>query len=378
MSKWKEYRLEDFAVINPTERIPKGTIAKKIPMEIIQPFTKRISGYSKEKYNGGVKFKNGDTLMARITPSLENGKTSYVHILDEDEIGFGSTEFIVLREKENVSDKHFLYYLAISPTIRFTAIKSMTGSSGRQRVQTDVVKEHVFDAPEIEEQRAIASVLSSLDHKIALLHRQSQTLEQMAETLFRQWFPANAGQVVEEADEEWEDGFLGDILKFNYGKSLPTKKRSGVGYPVYGSSGITDYHAEYLVEGPGIVTGRKETLGVVMYSFDSFYPIDTTFYITNNRESSNLLFDYFLLKKLNLSDMNTDSAVPGLNRGNAEGIEVSIPPQRLIEEFESIAEPIFQKIKSNQTQIRTLTALRDTLLPKLMSGEVRVQLEENN
>jgi type I restriction enzyme S subunit len=106
--EWKEYKLEDFADINPTESVPKGTVAKKIPMEFIQPFTKRIPDYLQEEYKGGVKFRNGDTLMARITPSLENGKTSYVDILDEDEIGFGSTEFIVLREKENVSDKHFL------------------------------------------------------------------------------------------------------------------------------------------------------------------------------------------------------------------------------------------------------------------------------
>src|SRR5690606_6674949 len=123
MSEWKPYRLDDFASVNPTERIPKGIIAKKIPMEVIQPFTKRIPEYFHEEYKGGVKFRNGDTLMARITPCLENGKTSYVDILEQNEIGFGSTEFIVLREKENISDKQFIYYLAISPTIRFTAIK---------------------------------------------------------------------------------------------------------------------------------------------------------------------------------------------------------------------------------------------------------------
>src|SRR5690625_1510342 len=104
-SEWKEYKLKDFARINPTERIPKGTIAKKIPMEFVQPFTKRIPNYLLEEYKGGVKFRNGDTLMARITPSLENGKISFVDILDEDEIGYGSTEYIVLRAKDNISDK---------------------------------------------------------------------------------------------------------------------------------------------------------------------------------------------------------------------------------------------------------------------------------
>ncbi len=110
MSNWKKYKLKDFAVINPTERLPKGTVAKKVAMEVLQPFTKKIPSFSLEEYKGGVKFRNGDTIMARITPSLENGKTSYVDILDEGEIGFGSTEFIVFREKENISDKHFIYY----------------------------------------------------------------------------------------------------------------------------------------------------------------------------------------------------------------------------------------------------------------------------
>ena len=110
MSEWNEISIEEIATINPPESLPKGTLAKKVAMETLQPFTKKISSFSIEKYAGGAKFRNGDILIARITPSLENGKTAFVDILDEDEIGFGSTEFIVLREKENKSDKHFLYY----------------------------------------------------------------------------------------------------------------------------------------------------------------------------------------------------------------------------------------------------------------------------
>jgi len=188
MGEWKEIVLDKVAIINPTESLIKGTKAKKIAMTILQPFTKKVLSYSMEECNGGMKFRNGDTLVARITPCLENGKTVFVDILDDEEIGFGSTEYIVLREKQNVSDKHFLYYFAISPEFRDVAILSMTGSSGRQRVQTDVVRNHLFSLPPLPEQKAIASVLSSLDDKIDLLHRQNKTLEAMAETLFRQWF----------------------------------------------------------------------------------------------------------------------------------------------------------------------------------------------
>lgn len=100
-------------------------------MDNLEPFNKKIYSFNVESFKGGSKFKNGDTLLARITPCLENGKTAFVDFLENNEIAFGSTEFIVLREKENIRDKHFLYYLARSEKFRETAIKSMTGSSGR-------------------------------------------------------------------------------------------------------------------------------------------------------------------------------------------------------------------------------------------------------
>jgi type I restriction enzyme S subunit len=134
------------------------------------------------------KFQNGDTLFARITPCLENGKCTYVDILDNNEVAFGSTEFIVLREKLNVSTSQFIYYLAISPDFRDIAIQLMTGSSGRQRVETNALKEKLFLLPTLPSQRAIAEVLSSLDDKINLLTRQNATLEALAQTYFRQWF----------------------------------------------------------------------------------------------------------------------------------------------------------------------------------------------
>ena len=109
MSEWKLSILDEIAYINPTERLAKGEPAKKVAMELLQPFTKRVSGFSIEPYNGGMKFRNGDTIIARITPCLENGKTAYIDILENNEIGFGSTEYIVLREKEDISDKQFIY-----------------------------------------------------------------------------------------------------------------------------------------------------------------------------------------------------------------------------------------------------------------------------
>ena len=169
-----KYKLGDVSIINPRETIKKGNIAKKVDMAVLQPFTRKIPSFELLEYKGGTKFRNGDTIMARITPCLENGKTSQVSILDDNEIGFGSTEYIVFRAKEGISDCNFLYYLVCSDIVRDPAIKSMVGSSGRQRVQTDVIQNLEIDLPSFETQKQIASILSALDDKIELNNRINQ------------------------------------------------------------------------------------------------------------------------------------------------------------------------------------------------------------
>lgn len=141
-SEWQWVKAKDFMEFNPRESLSKGTLAKKVGMDKIEPHSKEIYEYELDNFKSGTKFRNGDTLMARITPCLENGKISQVNFLDnDDEIGFGSTEFIVFREKEGISDKDFIYYLVQSDFFKNPAIKSMVGSSGRQRVQRDVIED---------------------------------------------------------------------------------------------------------------------------------------------------------------------------------------------------------------------------------------------
>ncbi|MEB7470781.1 restriction endonuclease subunit S [Enterococcus faecium] len=166
MNRWKQTRLDEFIDFNPRESIPKGKLVKKIAMDKIEPYTRDIDEYELLEFKGGTKFKNGDTLMARITPSLENGKTAKVNLLDDDEIGFGSTEFIVARAKAGISDADFIYYTLSRPDIREIAIKSMAGSSGRQRVQLDVLKNYEVHLPDLIEQQKIAEILKVLDDKI--------------------------------------------------------------------------------------------------------------------------------------------------------------------------------------------------------------------
>ena len=166
-SEWTEKKLSEIVRFNPTETIKKGSLAKKIAMEKLQPFCRDIPGYETAEYSGGTKFRNGDTIMARITPCLENGKTANVNILSENEVGFGSTEYIVFRSIDGLSDSDFIYYLVCSPFVREPAIKSMVGSSGRQRVQTDVLEKLALSVPPLNEQIQIGAVLRALDDKIA-------------------------------------------------------------------------------------------------------------------------------------------------------------------------------------------------------------------
>ena len=128
-------KLKDFVIFNPKEKLVKNEIYRKISMDQITPFTRYIKSENFESYKGGSKFKNGDTIFARITPCLENGKTCFVNSLNNDEIAFGSTEFIIVRAKQGISLPLFVFYLFTTEKIRSKAIISMTGSSGRERVQ---------------------------------------------------------------------------------------------------------------------------------------------------------------------------------------------------------------------------------------------------
>ncbi|HIE9829660.1 TPA: restriction endonuclease subunit S [Klebsiella variicola subsp. variicola] len=275
---------------------------------------------------------------------------------------------ITLRGYKNILDNKFLKYWLQSEQGQYE-LESRASGTTVFGIKSSVLKKIPISLPPYNEQVAISSVLYSIDEKIDLLHRQNKTLESMAETLFRQWFD-------NEQQDNLKEGKLSDILSLKYGKALKQENRSGEGFPVVASGGIVGFHNEYLVNAPGIVIGRKGTLGKVYYMYENFYPIDTSYYIESKIKNSKLYYEYFLLKSLDFENMNSDSAVPGLNRDSAMSSSITLPSCEMIVNFNNFCEDFFNKIKINSTQINTLETLRDTLLPKLMSGEVRVQYAE--
>lgn len=154
-------KLDEFIKFNPKESLSKGKCFKCVDMASLKPFTRKPDHFI-SIYKNGSKFRNGDTIMARITPCLENGKTSYINFLQQNEVAFGSTEFIVARAKTNVSLPLFIYYLLCSNRIREIAIGSMTGSSGRERVQQISLNEIEIPAYSISFQQHIVDTTSSL------------------------------------------------------------------------------------------------------------------------------------------------------------------------------------------------------------------------
>src|SRR3989338_1320069 len=216
IGEWEEAVFSEAIDVNPKRELKKGQSAKCVSMIDIEPFKRKISNFSIKEFKGGSKFRNKDTLFARITPCLENGKTAFVDILDNGEIGFGSTEFIVLSAKEEKTDSYFVYYLSRSPEIRKVAIKSMTGTSGRQRVENEVFDTIIINLPPVSEQSSIAKILSDLDSKIELNQQMNKTLESICHAIFKHWFvdfefPNEKGKPYKSSGGKMVDSELGKI-----------------------------------------------------------------------------------------------------------------------------------------------------------------------
>jgi type I restriction enzyme S subunit len=179
---WHEGRVEDLIDFNPKEKLSKGNLATYVEMAHLPTQGPSINHWEKREFKSGTKFRNGDTLFARITPCLENGKTAFVDILEDDEVAWGSTEYIVMRSKKWVPSA-FSYVLARHSPFRETAQKSMTGTSGRQRAQADVISDFKIALPPNDIFNAYADLIEIWFQKIRMNARENRTLAELRDTL---------------------------------------------------------------------------------------------------------------------------------------------------------------------------------------------------
>ncbi|WP_305091851.1 restriction endonuclease subunit S [Prescottella sp. R16] len=265
-----------------------------------------------------------------------------------------------LRANPAIVDPGFLYYLLVSPTVQSRLVSGAMGSTVAHLRVADVKNFQLPELPDLWSQRAIAEVLGALDDKIAANRKLAETSDQLAAAMFRH------------AQLDAASGALGDVLSLNYGKALPATKRLGGGVPVIGSGGVTGYHNEALIDGPAVVVGRKGTIGAVHWSNVPTYPIDTTFFVVPVSEGT-IVYLYYLLRSLDWSEYNSDSAVPGLNRDQALRRSIPIVDDQRMSKFSTRAGELLRIQDQLSVESRTLSTLRDALLPRLMSGELRVR-----
>ena len=284
--------------------------------------------------------------------------------------------FKSLIPKVHIADNQFLFYL-LKNNVEY--LKSVGVGTTFAEISGSALRQIEFLFPSLSTQRRIADILSALDDKIELNRQTNATLEAIAQAIFKEWFvnfnfPGATGEMIESElgmiPKGWKVGKLGEICEFAYGKGLKSEIRVEGKYPVVGSNGIVGTHNDYLAEGPGIVIGRKGTIGEVTWVHQNFFPIDTTFYINDLLGVNDLYFHYFLLKEQDFKKIGSDSAVPGLNRNQAYVSLVVIPAKDVINQFNDITQAIFADIYNYSNESSTLATIRDTLLPKLMSGEI--------
>ncbi|OJV36925.1 MAG: hypothetical protein BGO29_01960 [Bacteroidales bacterium 36-12] len=406
MSEWKTYKLGEVAEINPKISLKQGNEYSFVEMKDLDTSLRYVSPSVKKELKGGSKFQNGDTLFARITPCLENGKICQVKNLDNN-VGFGSTEFLVFRGKENISNSDFVYYLSRSEFVRNNAIQMMTGTSGRQRVEKSALEELEIQAPDLTTQTQIAAILSSLDDKIELNLQMNQTLEAMAQAIFKEWFvpstssgqrifnfPGFDGELVDGLPKGWRMGNILEIATLLSGGTPRTSEPDFWGGQIswISAKDITNSNNQFIIETEKTITelGVKKSAAKLLPKFTTIISARGTvgnFCIlskgmtisqSNYGLKSNSDDDYFLFLMIEnmvlmMRAFSYGTVFDTITTKTFQEMEVVIPDEKIIKKFEKLITPLYEKILENQYQIQTLTQTRNALLPKLMSGEIKVK-----
>jgi type I restriction enzyme S subunit len=297
----------------------------------------------------------------------------------------------------------FLRFFLVSELQQDRMLALASSGATRNALTKEMIQSFLVPTPPIHEQNAVATLLTNIENRIETLYASNAVLEAIARAIFKSWFvdsdPVKAkaeGREPEGMDADtaalfpsefeetplgpvpcgWNVVNLGQLAEFAYGKPLKAENRNGGRFPVMGSNGRVGWHDEALVLGPGIVVGRKGNPGTVTWVDSDFFPIDTTFFV----RPRNLARGLYILKNqldfLNLPDLSADSAVPGLNREIAYQTRLANPPKLIANIFQDIVDPLVAKAAQNEGLVAILADLRDTLLPRLISGKLRVQEAE--
>lgn len=409
-------RLDVIADLNPLRPLKKGTIAKLVDMAAL-PTRHRsieISSIEKRPYSSGARFKNGDTLMARITPCLENGKSAFVNCLNESEVAAGSTEFIVIAPKRD-AEADFVYYASRFPEFRLYAISRMEGTSGRQRVSHHSIADFEFPYIEPEDRVAIGRMLRSLDDRIDHNRALAANLEAIARRLFKSWFvdfdpvrakvagenpPGLADDIAALFPDRFLDSELGEIpMGWRVGKisDFSTNVRVGCAPSQFSAEdfyvGLEHFDRRCLTLWNGgsgdDATSNKSRFAKGDLLFGKLRPYfhkvaiapmdgicSTDVFVIRCAEMAYREFMYFSLFQdaviQFVSDASGGTRMPRTNWETLGGYECVVPPKSVSTAFGEIVAPMIETMRQCVSENAALTKIRDLLLPRLISGKLRV------
>lgn len=372
MEEWKEYKLEDVCENIYSGGTPSTTNKEfwngNLPwlssgetgQKYIYSTEKTITQLGADKSSTRFAYKDS-TVVASAGQGYTRGQTSYLTIDT-----YVNQSVIVLKPNKKIIDSKYLYFNIDN---RYAELRQLSdGTSTRGSLSGKIMKDLSIHLPPLPTQQKIAGILSFLDDKIELNNKINASLEQQARAIFKSWF-VDFEPFGGKMPAGWKTGKLSELITVKYGKDH--KKLNDGSIPVYGSGGIMRYVEKALYEKESVLIPRKGTLSNVFYINEPFWSVDTMFY-TEMKMENIAKYVYFFVKSKDLESMNAGSAVPSMTTDILNALELVIPSNEYLQKFETVISPMFLQMKQLENENKTLSAIRNTLLPKLMSGELKV------
>ncbi len=331
----------------------------------------RVSAETYQAWTSRAVPKAGDLIMAREAP------VGNVAMIPEGLSPCLGQRTLLIRPDHDKIEAAYLTYLLISPAVQNVIHAKTNGATVAHLNMKDVRELPLPVLPDRVRQRRIAGILAAYDDLIENCERRIRILDEMARKLYREWFvhfryPGHENvPLVDSAlgkiPKGWTVKLFRDVIELHYGKALTAESRVGGTVPVFASSGVVGWHDTALTKGPGIVLGRKGNVGSVFWSDVDFFVIDTAYYVT-----SNLPLRYVFVDLHHKKFINSDSAVPGLSREQAYSLNMLVPPEALLRQFELHAGAFYDGVSELRQRIANLRRTRDLLLPRLLSRQLDV------
>jgi type I restriction enzyme S subunit len=384
--EWEVKRLRFVCELNPKKseiaNLASNLEVSFLPMEKVGEdgsFTLDETRTLDQVRQGYTYFRDHDVVVAKITPCFENGKgTMFTGLLNG--VGFGTTEFHVLRAQHSIHPR-FVFYVTRSHPFRHLGTAMMTGAAGQKRVPEDFLKDFTVGFPSFSEQHAIAAVLdrktAHIDALIAKKERQIELLQEKRAALISHAVTKGLSTLSDTAPvEKWTEARLGRFIKLQRGFDITGASECDGPFPVFSSGGLSGHSEIAMVKGPGVVIGRKGTLGTVHYSATDFWPHDTTLWV-KEFQGNFPRFVYYFLIHLKLENLDVGSANPTLNRNHVHPTPVRFPdPKSQIRISAYLDKESFRTDKLTDRITESVTKLheyRTALISAAVTGKIDVR-----